>query len=170
MSLIRVPGAAQLLDQVVMARPVQDERRDVERLAPEALGDVADVVRDGPVEVDHGAGARPDCDRAHVHIGQVPQRPLWRGGEHRHRADTASRDDTPTLDRVEREVDALAAGADPAVRRQRLARPGADHDSPVDRQLVQGRAHPVRRGILRRLLVGAAEPARAGERRPLGRA
>ena len=115
-SLIRVPGRPELLDEVVVPRPVEHERRDVDRLAVEALRDGADVVGDGPVEVDHAPGARPDRDRAHVHVGEREERALGRDREHRDRTDAASRDHSPSLDRVEREVDAIAACTDLSAR------------------------------------------------------
>ena len=168
-SLIRVPGRPELLDEVVVPRPVEHERGDVDRLAVEALRDGADVVGDGAVEVDHAPGARPDGDRPHVHVGKLEERALGRDREHRDRTDAAPRDDASSLDRVEREVDAIAACADLSSRCERLAGPRADHDPPVDRHLVERGLHPVRRGLLGCLLVGAAEPARARERGPLRR-
>ena len=115
------------------------------------------------------ARPRPDRDRAHVHVRQAQERPFGRDREHRHRADASAGDDAAALDRVEREIDAIAAGADLAARQEHFAGTGADHDLPVDRQLVERRLHPARRGLLGRLLVGAAEPAGTCERRPLGR-
>jgi hypothetical protein len=162
------PGAraSELLDQVVVPRPVEHEGRDVERLAAEALRDVVDVICDRPVEIDHGACPRTDGDRAHVHVRQLEERALGRDGEHRHRPHAAPCDDAATLDRVEGQVDTIAVRADRAAREERLARTRADHDLPVDRQLVERRLHAARRGLLRRLLVRAAQPAGAGQRRP----
>ena len=52
---------------------------------------------------------------------------------------------------------------------ERLARPRAADDAARDRQLGERRHHPRRGGLLRCLLVAAAEPAGSGERSPLGR-
>ena len=125
--------------------------------------------RDRAVEVDHAPGARSDRDRAHVHVGQPAERALGRDSEHRHRADAAARDDAATLDRVEREVDALPAGATlpPGVSASPEREPITT--SPVDGQVVERRLHRARSRFLGRLLVRTAEPARTRERRPLGR-
>ncbi len=161
--------ATKLLDQIVMPRPVENERGDVERLASEALGDLLDVFRDRAVQVDHTAGARADGDRAHVHLGQPAERALGGDRQHGHGAYAAARDDAAPLDRVERQVDAIAAGADPPARLERLAGPCPEDDLAVDRKILERGLHRARGSVLGRLLVGAAEPACAGERRPFGR-
>ena len=107
-SLMRVPAPPQLLDQVLVPRPVEHERRDVERLPVEALGHRADVLGHGQVEVDHRARTRADRDPcactcpeagrsapsgATASIAIAPTPP---------RATTAA-----PLDRVECEIDAI---------------------------------------------------------------
>ena len=152
-----------------MARPVEDERGDVQRLASEALGDLLDVLCDRAVQVDDAAGARANGDRAHVHLGQPAERALGGDGQHRHGAHAAARDDAATLDRVEREVDPIAAGADRPARLERLAGPRTEDDLALDRKILERGLHRARRSVLGRLLVGATEPACARERRPFGR-
>src|SRR3954466_5424156 len=51
-------GGADLLDEVVVARPVEDQRRDVARGAAVGLGDGADVVAHRAAEVDLAARGR----------------------------------------------------------------------------------------------------------------
>ena len=109
---MRAPDGADLLDQVVVARPVEHDRRDVVDHAAERVGDRADVVADRPVERDRAARARADRHLAHVHVGQRRHRAARRRGDHRDRVRAAARDDGAALERVEREVVLLAARAD----------------------------------------------------------
>src|SRR5205823_2244246 len=85
------------------------------------------------------------------------------------RAVAAARDHPAALERVEREVDLPAAGADD---RAGCEAAGvverAEDDAAADRQDVERRAHSGRSGLLRRVLVVPPEPARRDERRPLG--
>ena len=126
-------GAAKLLDQVVVARSVENESGDVQRLTAEALRDMLDVLGDRPIEVDHAARSRPDRDRAHVHLGKTAQRPQarrqaspWRRRRHgRRRRDPRS---GRARDRRARRR------ADRPARQQRLARPRSEHDLAVDRR------------------------------------
>ena len=101
---------------------------------------------DGPEQVDRAACARPDCELAHVHVGQREQPPGLADGDHRHRAVAAARDDAATLERVEGEVDLGPAGADHRARRQPALVAGrAEDDAAADRQHVERPAHACRR-------------------------
>src|SRR5581483_6734211 len=83
----------------------------------------------------------------------------------------AARDDGPSLERVDREIDLLAAGADDGARGELVAvGRAADHDVPADRQPLEGEPGTGERRLLRRFVVGTAEPAGARERGPLGHA
>ena len=102
--------------------------------------------------------------------GSVVKRPGIADGDHRHRAVAATRDDAAALERVEREVDLLAAGADDRARREPAGVvERAEDDAAADRQDVERRPHAGRRRFFRRVLVVPAEPAGRDERRPLGR-
>ena len=126
--------------------------------------------RDRAVDVDLPARARPDRHLAHVHVGQRDERSRLADRDHRHRAVAAARDDAAALERVDREVDVPAAEPeDGAVRERALLLP-ADHDAPLDRQLVERARHARDRRLLGGLRVVAAEPPRGRERRALGRA
>ena len=153
-----------------MAWTVEDDRRDVPDPPAERLGDRLDVLGDGLLEVDLPAGRRPDGHLPHVHVGKRLQRPRIARRDHRHRAAPASRDDPRALQRVEREVERLAAGADLLAGRKvvRLLLRGPDDDVPVDRQLPERLLHAGARSFLSPGLVGAPEPARTRQRRPLG--
>ena len=153
-----------------MAWAVEDDRRDVAHPPAERLGDRLDVLGDGPLEVDLPAGRGTDGHLPHVHVGKRLQRPRIACRDHCHRAAPASRDDPRALQRVEREVERLAAGADLLPRREivRLLLRGPDDDVPVDRQLLQRLLHAGARGVLSPGLVCAPEPARTRQRRALG--
>ena len=68
-------GGADLLDQVVVARPVEDDRGDVAWPAPVGVGDRGDVVADRLAQVDPPARDGPDRDLAHVHLRQPREEP-----------------------------------------------------------------------------------------------
>ena len=90
-------GVADLLDQVVVPRPVEDDRRHVADPAAERLRDRLDVLGDGAPEVDLAARRRPDGHLAHVHVRQSRERARGAGRDHRHRAASAARDDARRL-------------------------------------------------------------------------
>src|SRR5262249_6561939 len=75
------------------------------------------------------------------------------------------------LQRVDGEIDLLPARADQRPHAELLRALGrADHDAAADRQALERVAGAGERRLLGRILVGPAEPARAGERGPLGHA
>ena len=160
-----------LLDQVVMTRPVEDDRGHVVDHPPEGVGDRADVVADRLAEVDRAAGFRTDGHLAHVHVGQHLERAWLADRDHGHRAVAATGHNAAPFERVERKIYLLAAGAErlPCRELARLAS-CADHDPSLDRQQLEREAHRVGRVLLRGLLIGPAKPAGAGQRRPLGHA
>ncbi len=142
------------LDQVMVTRAVEDDRRHVVHPPPERLGDRLDVVADRAEEVDVAAGARADGHLPHVGVGERREAARRADSDHRHRAVAAARDDAPPFERVEREVDLLAPGADDRAGRE-AARvvERAEDDAAADRQDVECRAHAGRRGLLGRVLV-----------------
>src|SRR5579884_3449901 len=161
------PDATDLLDQVVVARAVEHDRGDVRRRPAVGVGDRADGVRDRGGQRDGAAGAWPDGQLAHVHVRQQRHRPPRPGRDHRDRVAPAAGHDRAALERVDREVDLLPAGADRRARRERLrARRPADHDLTADRERLKRLTRRRERGRLGR--VAATEPARGGERGPLG--
>src|SRR3954447_1385385 len=152
-----------------MARTVEHDRRHVVDHTPERLGDRPHVVADRPRELDRAACARADGHLAHVHVRERRHRPTRRRGDHRDRVRPAARDDRAPLERIECEVVGLAAGTDRRARGKLLAfLRRADHDTPVDRHLLEREPRARERRLFGGLLVRTAEPARTGQRRPLG--
>ncbi len=153
---------ADLLDQVVVARTVEDDRSDVVDHAAERVGDRADVVADRAVERDLPARARADRHLAHVHVGQRRQRAARRGGDHRDRVRAAARDHRSSFERIEREVVLLAAEPDHRSGGELLGLLlAADHDPAADRHALQREPRARERRLLRRLL-----SARPSQRAP----
>src|SRR5947208_2082070 len=114
--------------------------------------------------------ATPDARAASTSVRDVGHSCAW-SSPPRQRSAAAAGHDAPALERVEREVDFDPAGADLLARRElAFLTPGPDHDPPVDRQLLDRDPHRGRRVLLGCALVGAPEPPRARERRPLGHA
>ena len=113
--------------------------------------------------------ARADGHLAHVHLRQSEQRAGLGHRDHRHRPRAAARHHATALERVEGEVDRVAAAAELAPDRERSV-VRADHDAAVDLERLERCRHGRAGRRLGRLLVGPAEPARSRERRPLGRA
>ena len=85
------------------------------------------------------ARARADGHLAHVHVAAARRASrAVADGDHRHRAVAAARDDAAALERIEREVDLLAARADRSADRELVGALGrADDDVAVDRQLLE---------------------------------
>ena len=75
-------GGADLLDQIVVSRPVEHDRRHVVRAAAESLGDRRDVLAERLEQVDRAARARADGHLAHVHVRQVEERSSVAHGDH----------------------------------------------------------------------------------------
>jgi hypothetical protein len=133
-SLIRAPAARISSIRSWWRGTVEDDRRDVVDAAPESLGDPADVLGDRAAQIDRGAGPRADRQLAHVHVGQGLKRAGLADRDHRHRPSPAPRDHTTSFQRVERQIDLLAAGSHALSPREGLVlvRTGADHDVTVD--------------------------------------
>ena len=111
---------ADLLDQIVMAGAVEDDRRHVVHAPAECLRDRLDVLAHRPQEIDRAARPRADGHLAHVHVGELDQLARLADRDPRHRAVPAARDDATALQRVEREVDVYAARAERRARREAL--------------------------------------------------
>ena len=147
-----------------MARPIEDQRRDLGRLHAFGLGEAADVLLGRRIEIDHAVGiAGADRDLLHVDVRRVEQRAAFR---HRHGGDRARHvlgAQRRAFERIDRDIDLRAVLvadrlADEQHRRLvALALP--DHDRAVDRQLVELAPHGVDRRLIGRLLVAAAASA-----------
>src|SRR5918996_5778968 len=164
-------AGADLLDQIVMTRAVEDDRRDVLGVAAERVRDRPDVVRHRPVEVDLPAGNGPDGHLAHVHLRQAREAPGLPHGDHRHRSVIAPGDDAPALQWIDGQVDVGSAAADDRVQGERVVRfVTANDDPPADWELPERVAHRRRGRLLRPAHVPTPEPAGTCQRGALCRA
>src|SRR5581483_2903849 len=75
-------GGADLLDQVVVAGPVEHDRGDVAGVAAVPPGDRADVVADGTLQADAPARLRADGNRPHVHVREAAELARLGGDDH----------------------------------------------------------------------------------------
>ena len=115
-------GGPDLLDQVVVARAVEDDRGDVAGPPAVGVGDRGDVLADRLPQVDAPAGDGPTAILRMYICGRRGKEPDSPDGDHGHRAVVAARDDRPALERVDGEVDLGPAAPDRA-RRWRARRP-----------------------------------------------
>ncbi len=136
MSLILAPASLIPCDQVVVARAVEDDRRDVVHRAAEDVCDGGDVVAHRPEKIDRPACARAYRDLPHVHVRHHGERTAVADRDHRHRAVAAARNDSATFERIESEVDELRPHADLVPGRE-LA---ASSDAPITIRPVIGRS------------------------------
>src|SRR5262249_30605346 len=115
--------------------------------------------------------ARPHGDRPHIHVREPQQLARLGGDNHRDRAVPSPGDDSAAFERIEGEIDVDSPGADPLGSVfARLALDCAHNHPTGHRELRERAAHARGCRFLCALLVGAPEPAGAGERRTLGRA
>src|SRR5690606_1415369 len=104
-------GLAHLVDQLLVPGPVQDDHRDVLRVAALGPGHRADVVGDGGVDVDDVGRGRSGDQLLHVEHGGRVEHGAARGHrEHRDRVGHAHRGQPGAVDGVHRDV-ALGAVA-----------------------------------------------------------
>ena len=133
-------GVADLLDQVVVARPVEDDRRHVVRRCGR-------TPRRSRAMFSPTGRSRSICPRARgptailrmYMSGSVGSVPGGADGDHRDRAVAAARDDAAALERVEREVDRARRRRRSRPAPRLLARPRRAPITivPVDRQLLE---------------------------------
>ena len=164
---------ADLRDQLLMARPVEDQRDQIADLDILGPGQIGEVLARRGVDVDHLLGqAAADRDLVHVGVGRVEEAA---GAGHRDAGDrvrAAGRGDRGALERIERDVDlGPAARADllaDVEHRRLVALALADHHGALDVEHVERLAHRVDRRLIGRVLVAATHPGRARDRRALG--
>ena len=171
MSLIRAPGRADLGDQRLVARPLEDDDRDVADRRPSA----AAIRRRFSVGLSRmstlPAATGPDAQLLEVRVRGVDQAARLGRGEDRDRAGLAVGDEVGALERIDRDVDrgqSVASGvrapdllADVEHRRL-VALALADDDRAGELDLVHRPAHGLDRGRVGLVLVAAAhEPGRS---------
>ena len=158
---------------VAITRPIEDQDDQVAHLDVLGLGKVREVLGRLGIDPDHALGqAAADRDLVHIGIGRVQEAALAGDRDAGDRVGAAGGGDGGAFQRIERDVDLGAtAGADPLAdieHRRFVTLAFADHHRAVDVEHVQGLAHGVDRRLVGGMLVAAAHPGAAGDRRPLG--
>ncbi len=165
-------GLARFDDDLVVARPVEDAGDQVGNIDLLGLGQVLEVDRRSLVQVDQiRRQAAADRDLVHVGVGRVQKAAGPGHGDHRERVRPALGGQRGALERIERDVDLGAAGADflaDIEHRRLVALALADHHPAVDGQAVERPAHGVDRGLIGRLLVAAPHQPPSRQSRRLG--
>ena len=171
---MRAPVAADLLDQLRVARSIEYDDRQIGHLAAERVGDAVQVLCRGGADVDVAAGDRPDAQLLEVRVGRVEQPAAFRRGEDGDRVGEAHRDEVGALERIDGDVDLGLVGlaradllADEEHRRL-VALALADDDRAAHLDLVERLAHRLDRGAIGGHPVAAAHEARRLDRRRLG--
>ena len=173
MSLIRAPVARTSSMSSLVARPVEDDDGDVGRALVLGLGDAAMFSATGQRDVDDVGGVGAGDQLLHVEDGARVVHRAAVGDGHARRWRWSGRWPQPrAVDRVDRDV-AVRAGAVTDVlaveehgRVVLLAL--ADDDHAVHRHGADQGAHGVDGRAVGAVLVAAADPAAAGQRRRLG--
>ena len=167
---------ADLVDQLLVARALEDHDRDVVDAPAERLGDPAEVLARALADVDLARGDRPDAQLLHVRVGRVDEPAGLRRGEDGDRAGLAVGDEVRALERVDRDVDRLdvgvrfvpADGLADVQHRRLVALALADDDPAGELDLVHRPAHRLGGGGVGLVLLAAAHEPGGRERRRLG--
>ena len=166
-------GVADICDQLLVPRPVQDAHRQVGHRHALGLGDLADVLADRGGDVDGVDGVGPDGDLVHVeHRRRVEHGAALGHCQHRDRVRQALAHQRRAVDRVDGEVAVRpVAVADllAVVEHRRVVLLAlADHHDAAHRHRVDQLAHRVDGGAVAALLVAAAYPAARRHRAGFG--
>ena len=105
MSLIRAPGGADLGDQPLVPRPLQDDHGDVADPPPQRFRDAAQVLGGRLADVDLARDHGPHAQLLHVGVRRVGQPTRLRRGEDGDRAALAVGDQVRAFQRVDGDVD-----------------------------------------------------------------
>ena len=98
-------GRADLLDQRLVARPVEHDDDEILDVALEAAGDRVEVLGHRRVEADGILRARTDDELLHVEVGRMQQTAAFGGREHGDRVRRAGRAEVRALERIDGDVD-----------------------------------------------------------------
>jgi len=123
------------------------------------------------VQVDRPFGRVADDQLLHVHVRRAHEAALVTGGQHRNCVVLAHGCHAGAVDRVDRDVDAVAASANVLADVEHggfVDLAFADDDFAVDLDLVQYEAHRLHGGAIGLVLVTAAKPFVAGQRGGFG--
>ncbi|CEG08157.1 hypothetical protein BN961_01571 [Afipia felis] len=165
----RGTGRTHGVDDVGMARTVEDQCGDRRGMHVLGAGETADVLGRRRVEVDHVLGVTgPHSDLLHINVGRIEKRAAFghrHGGDRTRHALGAQR---RTFQRIDRDVDFRPElGADLLTDEQHrgfVALALADHDRALDWNLVQLAAHRIDRCLIGGLLVAMSAQARRRHR------
>ena len=97
-------GGANVRDQFFMARPVEHNHNQIFDVAIEPLGDRAQIVGDGRIQVDCALAGRSNDYFFHVQIGRVKQAALFARGQHRDRARRSRGAQVRAFERIDRDI------------------------------------------------------------------
>ena len=171
-------GPADLVDEGVVARPLEDDDRDVVDAATERGRDPLEVLGGRQPDVDLARDARSDAQLLEVGIRGVDEAAFLRCREDGDCPGLAVGDEVRALERVDGDVDPLRrvwiVGLVPAdlladVQHRRLvALPLADDDPSGELDLVHRPAHRLDRRAVGLVLLAAAHEARRSKGRRLG--
>ena len=98
------PGGADLVDQLLMARPVEHRDDEIDHAAAETAGNRLEILVHRRIEAHVILRARSDDQLLHVEIGRVQQSSLGRGGEHRDGVRRAGRAEIRALERIDGDI------------------------------------------------------------------
>ena len=162
-------GLADLLDLLLVARPVEHDHHHVADVARALLRDRLDDLAERAIQVEHVRERRRGGHLLHVDGGaRVEHRAALRQRDHRQRVREAHRGQLGALERIDGDVDLRRrAVADllAVVEHRRLVLLAlADHHDAVHRDVVQREPHRVHGRLVRRVLLPLADPARGGQR------
>src|SRR5581483_5218777 len=165
-------GRADVVDELLVPRPVEDDDGEVLNLAPERVRHDLEVLGDRPIHVDLALRGRADHELLHVRVGRVEQAAALRHRHHRDRVRASLRHEVGALERIDRDVDlrTLAAAhllAD-VQHRGLVALALPDDDGPPEGHLVHRLPHGLDRGLVGEAVVAVSDPMRGRDSGGLG--
>ena len=168
-------GGADVGDQLLVPRPIEDDDHQILDVAAEAPGDRLQVRLHRRVEVDGVPRRRPDDDLLHVAVGRVQQAALVRRGQHGDGAGRAGGAEVGALERIDGDVDLEVVGATAPdlladeQHRRLVALALADDDRAAHGQRVHRLAHRLDGDVVGVLAFALPHRARRSDRGVLGR-
>ncbi len=167
------PGIPNLLDQILVTRPVQHHHGDIVHVLFERPGYIGNVRLDGCADVDRVGCCLADRDLLHIHdAGRSKERATFGNRHNRDRAGHAFRQQGGAFHRVDGDID---------VRRRAVAQlladiqhgrlvllAFADHDHTVHVNAVQCVAHRIDRRLVGPMFIATAHPPTCPQRGRLG--
>src|SRR5579875_3151116 len=164
------PGAANLGDQVLVPRPVEDHDGYVVDRSLEGVGDGLEVVLDRSIQVDERRGFRPDRQLAHIGIRGMKETASLGDRHHGDRVGETVGDQIRPLDGVDGDVDLDPSATEPLAdveHRGFVAFTFTDDDPARDLHIVERFAHLLDGGSVGDIALTAPHPTRGGQRRRL---